>query len=252
MSLVKTEAIILGRKNFRVNDRIFLLYGKNEGKLELLGKGTRKKESKLAGSLEAFALADIMFARGRGFDYVTAVKVLKKYNIYQSLLVSGWLALIVEIINSHLKPKYKEKEIFDLLKNLLENLEKNMDEEKSLNLILAAIFSLINILGFCPELFFCQECRAKISPPDNYFSSAKGGLLCPSCRKTDPSSIKVSAPAIKIIRFFLNNDLDRVAVLQIKRENYLELKRVLFIYLPYILEDEFKSLRFIEKAATPT
>jgi len=192
-----------------------------------------------------------MFARGRGFDYVTAVKVLKKYkNIPSNLMVSGWLALIVEIINLHLRPKYKEREIFDLLKNLFDRLDKSNDQGKSLNLIIAAIFSLIKILGFCPELSFCQGCQREIKPEDNYFSPAKGGLLCLACQKNAPSSLKVSASAIKIMRFFLKNELYRAAALQIKKENFNELKKVLFCYLPYILENEFKSLVFIEKSTT--
>lgn len=193
-----------------------------------------------------------MYARGRGFDYVAAVKIIKKYNISQNILICGWLALIVEIITRHLKPKYKEKEIFDLLINLFEILDKTKDQEKSLNIITASIFSLVNILGFCPELSFCQECQAEIKPEDNYFSPGFGGLLCPACQKADGQALKVSPDAIKIMRFFLKNEFSRAAALRLKKENLEELKKALFVYLPYILEDEFKSLKFIEKATATT
>ncbi|MFA5070700.1 MAG: DNA repair protein RecO [Patescibacteria group bacterium] len=248
MPLFRTEAIILNRKNFRVNDRIFLVYGKNEGKLELLARGARKKESKLAGALEPYALAELMVAGGRSFDYITAVKVLKYYhNIRNDLTVIAWLAVIVEITGQHIKPQSREGEIFELLKETLEILEKARETSKKIQLIIAAIFKLIKTLGFIPQLYSCQECQSKIKPVRNNFSLAKAGLLCPQCLKVDKESHPVSTEAIKILRFFLEQDLKKAAALKLEKKEIEELKKVIFPYLKYIFEHDFKSLSYLKQ-----
>lgn len=249
MSLNKTEGIILSKKNFRESDRIFLIYGQNEGKLEVLAKGARKKTSKLAGLLEPYAWVAVTYARGRGFDYVTAVKVLKNYPFLgQNILINSWFSLLVEIIVKHVKPRFKEKEIFDLLKNLLAILDKKNDNQlKKISLILAAVFRLLKILGFAPELYACQICRAKLTPGENRFSAASAGLLCSKCGARENNSLIVSSATIKIMRFFLDNNWEKILVLKIKKDNLLEMIKVVYLYLPYILEDEFKSLKFIKK-----
>lgn len=248
MPLNKIEGIILSKRNFRESDRIFLIYGKNEGKLEVLAKGTRKKTSKLAGVLEPYAFVELSLARGRGFDHVTAVKVIKKYSFFQQeIIIGSWLSLIVEIIDKHVKQRYKEKEIFDLLKNLLASLEKDDNRLKKMSLILAAVFQLLKILGFAPELYVCQACRAKLTPPENRFSAASAGLLCPRCGTKERNSLRVLPATIKILRFFLHNDWGKIAALKINKDSLSEIIKVVNLYLPYILEDEFKSLKFIKK-----
>jgi len=250
MSFNKTEGIILSKKNFRESDRIFLIYGKNEGKLEVLAKGTRKKTSKLAGSLEPYTLAEVMLAKGRGFDYVMAVKVIKKYSLFQDIFISSWFSLLVEIIEKHVKQKYKEREIFDLLINLLASLDKEANRLRKISLILAAVFQLLKILGFAPELYTCQACRAKLTPQENYFSAVSAGLLCSRCDEKERDAQAISPATIKIMRFFLDNDWKKIPALKINKENLSAIIKVVTLYLPYILEDEFKSLKFIKKIET--
>lgn len=250
MSLFKTKAIILKKKNFRENDRIFLTFTQKEGKLELLAKGSRKQKSKLAGLLEPFSLAEIMYARGRGFEQITSVKILKSYkNIRNNFLLITWLGLVVEIIERHIKPKYREREVFELLRNLLDILERGREKEdlKKIILIFASLFKLFKILGFRPQLYFCLHCLRKIKPKGSRFSLSLGGLLCPACQKLDSHSFQIQDSTIKILRLFLAENFIKIKKLKLTEKDLEEIKEVAFAYFPYILESELKTIDFIRK-----
>ena len=49
-----TEGIILKRKDYQENDRLFTIYSKDYGKIDLIAKGTKKISSKLNSYLEPF------------------------------------------------------------------------------------------------------------------------------------------------------------------------------------------------------
>ena len=60
-----TTAIILKRRDYQENDRLFCLYARDYGKIDVLAKGTKKISSKLNPYLEPFYLVKVMIAKGR-------------------------------------------------------------------------------------------------------------------------------------------------------------------------------------------
>src|SRR4030042_2940163 len=75
-----TTGIILKRRDYQENDRIFCLYTKDFGKIEVVAKGTKKITSKLKGYLEPFYLVKLMIAKGKVFDKLANCNTIKTYN----------------------------------------------------------------------------------------------------------------------------------------------------------------------------
>lgn len=72
----KAEGIIINKKDFREADRLFCVYTKEYGKLDILGQGTKKITSKLSGNLEILNKAVFTFAKGKQLDRVALVDPL--------------------------------------------------------------------------------------------------------------------------------------------------------------------------------
>ena len=71
MSTYITEGIVLKYYPYRDFDRIFTIYTKEHGKIDVIGKGTGKLLSKLAGHLEPYTVSKLMVADGRRWDVLT-------------------------------------------------------------------------------------------------------------------------------------------------------------------------------------
>ncbi|MDD3711454.1 MAG: DNA repair protein RecO [Patescibacteria group bacterium] len=68
--MIKTRAIVLGKKDYREYDALVSFYSLDFGRINLLARGLKRESSKLAGHLEPFNLVDLMIIKGREKDYV--------------------------------------------------------------------------------------------------------------------------------------------------------------------------------------
>ena len=76
------QVIVLTNYLFRECDSLITVYGKNNGKLDLVARGTAKITSKLAGHLEPISLSNLMIINGKKFNYIGgAVCVNSFFNI---------------------------------------------------------------------------------------------------------------------------------------------------------------------------
>lgn len=100
MNHISTKAIILKRIDYGEADRIITVLTKDEGKVSLLCKGTRKSKSKLAGGLELFSVADITYIDGKSDLKIIIATKLDVYfshiteNIASTMLAYEFLRLI--------------------------------------------------------------------------------------------------------------------------------------------------------------
>jgi len=72
-----TRAIIIKYQKYKEFDRIYTVYTEDFGKLSLLGRGSNKIKSKLAGHLEPGILSYLMIAQGRQFDVLAQARTLE-------------------------------------------------------------------------------------------------------------------------------------------------------------------------------
>jgi len=245
MSLIKVKAIILKKRNFREHDRIFLTFTESEGKREFLGRATRKKESKLAGLLEPFSTAEIIYAPGRSYDYITTVKVIRRFRkASMDPKIIFLMGPILELIEKYMKQKKKEIKIFLLLGQLFSLLEEGLVDEKKKIILLSALLKIISLLGYQPELYFCQKCHQRVKPGKIFFSFSDKGLICPKCANHHK---EISEEAVKIMRFFIEEDLSAVVKMRIKKETLKEVSEIIFKYLSDVFESNFNSVGFAKK-----
>ncbi|MDD4902253.1 MAG: DNA repair protein RecO [Patescibacteria group bacterium] len=168
-----TKVIILNRQDFRENDSRIVCYSEDRGKLELVARGAKKLKSKLSGHIEPLTLSRLMVVTGKDLNYVGTATGENFYpNIKENLekvsLANQTLALVEKMtregeIDGH-------EEIFNLLKDFLDGLEKKSPLERGAEPGEAGCVKVVNqfeifsnkfaaILGFSLEEF--EELRRK-------------------------------------------------------------------------------------------
>src|SRR3989344_5637901 len=89
----RLEAITLFYTPSGENDRLYILYSLEVGKIILLAKGARKIGSKLAAHLVPPVLADVLIARGQKRDHLAGAEVIQDFHILKSRGQRRYLAL---------------------------------------------------------------------------------------------------------------------------------------------------------------
>ena len=228
----KYNAIILGKYNTAEADRIYSLYTLEAGKIRVLGKGTRRPNSKLAGNLEPISQAEIFIARTRGIGKITGVIPVDNFkNIKADEKLAEPVFFALNILGKIIHDQEKDETVFYLLENFLEaENELRADDNEEIKAPLLAcgfLFKALAALGYGLNFEKCVGCGKKPEPVGNFFSPAGGGLFCRSCQKISPKKISISSDAIKIIRIFSKNNLKSLIKLKISKKNLEELKTVL-------------------------
>ena len=232
-----TKAIILNRRPFRECDSMATVYSFDKGKLELAVRGARKISSKLAGHIEPLNLSEIMVVRGRQFDYVGGAVsencfIDLKSNLEKSLIAGQ----AVNIFNQLIKHGEQDGDIFLLLQDFLNTLDKDKNKEFNCELLLNfLIFKLLDQLGYKPELYNCVVCKKKIIPNNNKFDLSRGGLVCADCAKNIQYNkpLQISANCIKVLRLVIESDLSRLTKLKINDNLDKETSNIICSFLKF-------------------
>lgn len=143
--IYKTEGIILKRRNFGEADKILTIFTKHYGKIKVIAKGIRKITSKKAGALELFNHCKVVLAKGKDLDIVTETQVINSFSSWRKKLNKVGVAwYFCELVDKLTAEGQTNKDIFELLKNYLENL----DQKNSSQFIRSFEEHLLNQLGF--------------------------------------------------------------------------------------------------------
>jgi len=228
----RTQGFILKKIDQGEVDRIFTIYTKDFGKLELLAKAERKIKSKLRGGLELFYLSEIEFIQGKTHKTLTDAILIDKFkNLRRDLKRLAIAYKISEVLDNLVKDQEPDEKIWQLLNEVFSKLNSLEIKNSKLEILYHYfLWNLLSILGYQPELYNCSLCQKKVTPEKLYFSQKEGGLICPSCfRKIgvpSGSGQEVKPETIKILRIILKKDWPTLSKLKIEAKYLKELSLV--------------------------
>jgi DNA repair protein RecO (recombination protein O) len=239
----RTECIVLTRQDYGEADRILTVYTPHHGKIRIIAKGARRPTSRLGPHLDYFGLVKVQLSKGRELDVVTSAELI---NPHQQLRVDldafGHASYYAELVRHMTQDRQENGRIYDLLKRSLNVLDDAIDPWSVTRHFELA---LLSALGYQPELMRCVNCRQPVKAETNYFSSSLGGILCPGCRGSDPSSHPLSVNAQKYLREIVRNGLASTIRIQVPEDVQWEVERTIGAYLRYVAERDFASLRVL-------
>jgi len=235
----RTQGFILKKNDSGEADRLFTVYTKNFGKLELLAKAVRKIKSKLRAGLEIFYLSEIEFIQAKTHKTLTDAILINSFKNLKKDLARLTIAYrISETFDKLVRGQESDEKIWKLLSEVFEKLNSLKIRNLKLEILYYYfLWNFLSLLGYQPELYRCVFCQKRLVPEKLYFNAKEGGIICHNCFKKvklveeDKSSSspfaaarvgkEVSIGTIKILRIILAKNWATLSKLKIEK-SYLK------------------------------
>lgn len=144
-NLIKTEGIIINKKDIGDFDRIITVFTGGFGKIDILIKGIRKsrKRDKLGSDVLSFSRT-VVYKKENSFVGST-VETIKSYeNIRRDMKKIGMVLYMFHVLNNILTNSERKTVLYDLTLKSLDYIDR---EENISNCILLVIYYLNKIIG---------------------------------------------------------------------------------------------------------
>jgi len=147
----KTEGFILKKEDKGEADRLFTLYTKDFGKIQLLARAERKINSKLRARLELFYLSEVEFIQGKHYKTLTDVVLLDDFKgVRRDLAKLSIAQKISEALVGAVHGQEADLAIWDLLNETFRKLDdcQLTDLQFSRLFYFCFLWNFISILGY--------------------------------------------------------------------------------------------------------
>ncbi len=235
----KYQGVIFSKIDVGEVDRIYSIYTLEAGIIRVLAKGVRKPNAKLAGNLEPITYLEIFVVKNKGMGKIIGAIPLNNFSQIKENIVSlENIFYVFNIFNQLITQEEQDAQVFNFLIVFLISLDEltlsGKNEIKITIFTVGFLFKLLSALGYELQMQECVNCLQKITPRENYFNSAKGGIICPKCSVREIRKIKINDETIKLIRIFLNNKIENFGKLKVEPNILNNLKIILNDYLHWI------------------
>ncbi|MCG2712556.1 MAG: DNA repair protein RecO [Candidatus Omnitrophica bacterium] len=246
MAIHKTEAIVIDRKDFRETSYLLSLFTADFGKIHAQAKGAKRKIDKFGSNFVPLSYNKIVFYESinGSLNIISQADLLEHFNgIDKDIEKYTYASYFLELINATMGLGDINKEIFVLLKNFLNFLDK---EDKIPHIVQIFEIKFLNLSGFKPRLDSCVHCNGQIFDYSR-FSYVLGGILCEKCFGYELNAQKLMQGTIATLKHIEKIELKKLVGFKIVPSVFMELKKILRTFIDYHITGEFKSLEFLKK-----
>ena len=245
MPVYKANGIVLSRRNLGETDRILTLFCRDNGKISVVAKGSRRPNSKFGGATELFTHSNLLLATGKSLDVVSQCEIYDCFPALRSDLTMMAIATYMcELIDRLLEEHEVEPEVFDLFLSGLHLMQKQvMDPEVVLH---AFEMRLLAHRGYTPELNICVRCHVALSGTRRAFSPTLGGILCDKHLHAHEDSFQITPETCQTLQILLTAEIPDLAVLQMGSDTQAQVQRCLRWYIRYRIDRDLKSAAFLD------
>lgn len=227
---LRYTAIVLKKKEVGETDRLYTLYTEEQGKVQLVAKGVRKSEAKLAGQLETLMQGLVIVVKGRGTGRIAGAVAEKNFlHLRTDVDILKRVLEAVNIFERLVEWDDPDAELFRLLSTYLalaDGLAKEGKKEKVFLLTEGFLFQLFAQLGYEIETGACVVSGEKLqSGEQHFFSPSAGGVLLGEHVRQSANAFAVSESAIKLMRLFLSNTLASLVRVQVSESDLREVRQ---------------------------
>lgn len=235
----RTEGFVFKKEDRMDADRVFSVFTKNFGRLEIFGKAIRKITSKLRPGAEIFSFSDIEFIQGKNKKTLTNAVTKEKFsNIYQSPEKLHIAYAISDLLDTFITGQEEDQTIFNFLREVFDTLNNFQFSASSFQLFYYYFFwNFVSALGYKAEVLQCASCGGKLNPYQLHFSNKEGGIICKSCLSVTLDARKVESNMVKILRVILKKDWNMLFKVKIDENTKKSLREISMTYYKYLLSN---------------
>jgi DNA repair protein RecO (recombination protein O) len=142
---LKTDAFVIGQKEFGEKDKIITLLSEKSGKIKVFAKGIRSVKSRRMGSLQTGNKIKTSLSQSDDRFFLGEVELLQSYeNIKKSLILNAGLLSICELTNNLLAENEDNQEVYQLFSETIDNLAS----KSGVDIIVIFEVKLLQMLGY--------------------------------------------------------------------------------------------------------
>ncbi len=242
MRTLQLQGIIISKRDFGEQDRIFNIFTEKEGKIEIIAKNVRNGSSKRGNHMELFNYGTFFLYKSPNHYYLNQCQTINEFPQIKADLNSisaGYFA--TEMLDKLTPLADPHEDLFWLLHDFLKQLGEN--PYKGSTLMLSYKLKLLSELGILPAEIECHKCKSKLAPQTKYIPS-QHHFYCAEC--TDQAGPSLSPNTIKLFYFLSRKPIKES--LRIKSDKQLEtsineLTTLTDIYLQENLGKPLKTMR---------
>lgn len=180
--IVKTEAVVLSKMDYRDSSNILTLYTKDYGKISVIHKGARSPKSKKGFIAEPLNHLQIIIYRkdSRDLQLLSSADLISHFpRIKEDLDKLKYSLAILELVKN-LTPEGEENtKLFNSLTRILFLLDSS-DEGPKVTFGRFFLFFLKEI-GYEIQLKKCSSCQNNLMNGDNLGYNSELGIFCSQC-----------------------------------------------------------------------
>ncbi len=246
---IRTQAIILSRRDFGEADRLLTLLTPARGKLRAIAKGARKPQAKLSGHVELFARSDCLLHQGRNLAILTQAELVEPYlGLRDDLQRGAYASYVAELLDRFTADDEEDAGmLFDLLDASLRRIATCRDPRLATRFYELALLELV---GFMPELRECVITREPVAPEAQFFSCDEGGVVSRAGQSLSQARLlPIELDTLKLLRHLQRNAQNYAAVesLRLSADEHQRAAQLMLAYIAHLLERRLVSVAFLER-----
>jgi len=245
---LRTEAIVLRRKDHGESDWIVTLFTRDFGKIKGIAKGARRSRRRFANTLDDFCCLNLIFSqRGRGsLVFLESSDIVEHFGEIRLCVEKTALAsYLVELLDAFTPEGKPNRELYETLRGFLILLNAGAPMG---NLARFYEIRLLAACGYDPALDRCARCGTTMaSAPSLVFHAAEGGVLCPACLPAGPPGLPLSQGAAKTLLLAKRLPIPRLVSLSLTPQTARETEEILGVFVNHLLGRELLSLQVLRQ-----
>lgn len=204
MPIIKTRSIVLQTHAYSDTSKILRLLTLDHGPQSVMARGALRPKSRFSGVLEPFADGTAIFylKPDRDLHTLSGFELIRERQaLGRDLRRYAAASVLCELV-LRLAPAEKDLVLFDVLSTGLDGMLGAADDLVGVS-ALVAIWSLVEVLGFSPDLSGCLRCGDRMESRGGRLDVREGALLCDRCL---PGTGALPPPEIDRLRRLVRGD----------------------------------------------
>lgn len=244
------KGIVLRETQTKEADKILTVLTAERGRLSVIARGARRKNSPLAASSELLAFSELVLYEQRGWLMMAEGATVELWNNIrgdvEKLSLASYFAEMTEAVTGEDEPA---EGLLSLLLNALYALDAT---EKSPELVKAAFeLKLLSLAGYEPLIAECAVCGTT-APSEPLFDAEQGVVLCRACAGAAARGLLPLDPgSLAAFRHVVGAERKRMLSFELRGETLTRFSRACETFARVQLERDFRTLDFYKSLHAP-
>jgi DNA repair protein RecO (recombination protein O) len=246
MDVLETEAIILNCRDYGESDRIIAFYSETAGMLKGIAKGARRSKKRFVHTFEPCSLVRLTYRTRKGLVWIDACSLVEPHlDLRVDVKRWGQAALVSEIMLEMVPEREPQPELFSLLRQTLDHLEKARD---AVNVVLLFLLRFLHIMGYLPSLERCEVCHRPLKSATNWWwRISQGVLVCTEHRQANGDHFPLDLGSLVLIHQSRRSSLTNIWRLHFSQHRTVPLLNALLDWVREHIKKDLRSLRLLEQ-----